>query len=449
MILSGCKKEHTMKDISILDFKNSQKIDESKIVCEICKTQNKASTHENLFYRCISCKKNICTLCKTKHDKNHDIIDYSQINYICLNHNEKFNSYCKKCKINLCMECESEHKDKQNLIYFRDILPNKDKYKSNINELKEKIDKYKDKITEIKSELDKIIINMDNIYEINNNLMKDYEKKKKNYQILCNINEISKTNDEIINDINMAINNNEFMNIINNSINIINRMGIKFNGKTISYFNENKKKEIIKNDNSENISSNSANIQKLYNDFVQKDTGINATNDLLFNKLIYVSMLSEQCSLYEDMAFFMKAFTKKKNEILTNDEMDLLAISFKNCINTYRNAIRTIDAYENKEKKKEKSLYLPYLLEYKKIVENKYYEKCKGFIDFIDENVIKKSNFKKYNEEGKIFFYKIMGDYNKYISETETFKDNKSIASKYYNESLKMANKLPIFLLLN
>ena len=38
-----------------------------------------------------------------------------------------------------------------------------------------------------------------------------------------------------------------------------------------------------------------------------------------------------------------------------------------------------------------------------------------------------------------------MGDYNKYISETETFKDNKSIASKYYNESLKMTNKLPIY----
>ena len=90
--------------------------------------------------------------------------------------------FVKKCKINLCMECESEHKDKQNLIHFRNILFNKDKYKSNINELKEKIDKYKDKITEIKSELDKIIININNIYEINNNLMKDFEKKKKNYK---------------------------------------------------------------------------------------------------------------------------------------------------------------------------------------------------------------------------------------------------------------------------
>ena len=38
-----------------------------------------------------------------------------------------------------------------------------------------------------------------------------------------------------------------------------------------------------------------------------------------------------------------------------------------------------------------------------------------------------------------------MGDYNNYISETETFKDNKNIASKYYNESLKMANNLPIY----
>lgn len=38
-----------------------------------------------------------------------------------------------------------------------------------------------------------------------------------------------------------------------------------------------------------------------------------------------------------------------------------------------------------------------------------------------------------------------MGDYNKYISETETFKENKILASKYYNEGLEMANKLPIY----
>lgn len=143
---------------------------------------------------------------------------------------------------------------------------------------------------------------MENIYEINNNLMKDYEKKKKNYQLLCNINEITKTNNEIINDINKTINNNEFMNIIN-----------KFNGISISSLGD--KKEIIKNDNSEK-SSNSENIQKLYDEFILKDEGINKTNDsqLIYDKLLYASLLSEQCSLYEDMAFFMKAYTKKKME---------------------------------------------------------------------------------------------------------------------------------------
>ena len=39
-------------------------------------------------------QKNLCPLCKISHNKDHDTIDYDQINYICLNHNEKFSSYC-------------------------------------------------------------------------------------------------------------------------------------------------------------------------------------------------------------------------------------------------------------------------------------------------------------------------------------------------------------------
>jgi DNA repair exonuclease SbcCD ATPase subunit len=77
------------------------------------------------------------------------------------------------------MECESEHKDKENLIYFRDILPNKNKIKENLNELKTKIEQYKEKINEIKKMFDAIIINLENYYEINDNLLKDLNKKKK------------------------------------------------------------------------------------------------------------------------------------------------------------------------------------------------------------------------------------------------------------------------------
>ena len=140
---SGCKNEHIEKDVLFSDYKATQRIDESKILCELCQKNNKASTFENQFYRCLTCKKNICPLCKSSDNKNHDFIDFSQYNFMCFTHNEKFNSFCKKCKINLCMECESKHKDKGNLIYFRDILPNKNKFKENLDKLKTQIQQYK------------------------------------------------------------------------------------------------------------------------------------------------------------------------------------------------------------------------------------------------------------------------------------------------------------------
>ena len=77
------------------------------------------------------------------------------------------------------MECEAEHKDRQNLIYFRDILPNKEQYISKLNDLKTKIDKYKEKINEIKNILDKIITNLETYYQINDNLLNEYDQKKK------------------------------------------------------------------------------------------------------------------------------------------------------------------------------------------------------------------------------------------------------------------------------
>ena len=46
---SCCKNNHTIKDVLLSDYKNKQKIDESKIICESCKKQNKANTYENQF----------------------------------------------------------------------------------------------------------------------------------------------------------------------------------------------------------------------------------------------------------------------------------------------------------------------------------------------------------------------------------------------------------------
>ena len=69
-----------MNNILLNEYEKTQLIDISKIKCEKCNTFN------NEFYKCITCGKNLCILCKDSNDKSHNIIKYGQINYICQKH---------------------------------------------------------------------------------------------------------------------------------------------------------------------------------------------------------------------------------------------------------------------------------------------------------------------------------------------------------------------------
>ena len=100
-----CCNKHTTEGIKIDDFPKTQDINISLIICEQCKLKNKRNTINNDFYRCLTCKKNICIICKSQHDMNHNIIKYAQINYICPKHNDTYIKYCKQCNINICFSC--------------------------------------------------------------------------------------------------------------------------------------------------------------------------------------------------------------------------------------------------------------------------------------------------------------------------------------------------------
>jgi hypothetical protein len=82
------------------EFFDFQKIDESKIICDKCVGEDKnkkSEVNNNLFYKCFTCKINLCPLCKTKHDKMHLIINYDNRNYLCNEHGERYISHCKEC----------------------------------------------------------------------------------------------------------------------------------------------------------------------------------------------------------------------------------------------------------------------------------------------------------------------------------------------------------------
>ena len=213
-----------MNNILLNEFEKTQLIDLSKMKCEVCKENDLSNTFNNKFYKCIKCGINICPLCKSSHDKSHNIINYELINYICQSHNEIFTKYCNKCKKNICLICENEHKGHNNISYG-EIMPNDNKLNEYMKELRKSIDILKNNVGEIKNELnkiiDKVIDNMEIFYNISNDII-NYEIKNRNYEILQNIKEIN--NNNIVEEINEIINDNDIKNKINNIITIYNKM---------------------------------------------------------------------------------------------------------------------------------------------------------------------------------------------------------------------------------
>ena len=224
--ISGCKYYHNTNNITLNKFINFQKIDNTKIICNDCKNINKNSTFN--FYKCLTCKKELCSLCMNLNHKEHINIEYDKINYICNLHNESFSSFCNKCKKNLCMSCESEHKDKENIIYYRDILlPKKDVMKNQIEELKNIINKFKEKIGEIKNILDMFNTNLEIYFNINDNMFKNFEKKYRNFQLLKNMNKIINKNIKIIEELNIIKNENDKIQFLSSTLKLYEKINDK------------------------------------------------------------------------------------------------------------------------------------------------------------------------------------------------------------------------------
>ena len=132
-----------------------------------------------------------------------------------------------------------------------------------------------------------------------------------------------------------------------------------------------------------------------------------------FEKQIYLAMLAEQCSRYEDMMNFLEDMVQKKSSDLSSDERNLLSIAYKNTISQDRQAIRTLLAYESKEAKKNESPYLEFIREYKTKVQKELEQLCNRINKTIDTHLLPKAD----SAEAKVFYHKMKGDYDRYIAE--------------------------------
>ena len=233
----NCKNNHKIENKSIKEFDKLQKIDESKIICEICNINNKNKTYKNEMNFCLTCKKIICPLCKSKHDNNHILIKYEDRNIICNKHNDKYVKYCNQCNANICMQCIKGHKSHKG-IYFGDIMANMD----NNNEIKKYIDILINNLDEIIKKLEEVKENMILYYNKFNNIINN---KNINYEILQNIKEFNNYNNKMLEDIKEIINENN----INNKFNKIMKIYEKINNRENNTINNEENNIINKKEN--------------------------------------------------------------------------------------------------------------------------------------------------------------------------------------------------------
>ena len=187
--LFECKNKHDIDNIFLDEFNLTQNIDISKIICQNCGKYNKANVHNNIFYKCNNCKKDLCPICYSNHDKKHNVINYDDKNYICEQHNKSYNGYCEDCKENICMYCEQNHNE-HNIITYGKLIPDDNKRKNILKELEEKKVKLNNDINNIIMKLNKVKNNFEIYYNINKNIINNFNKEKINYEILYNINNI-------------------------------------------------------------------------------------------------------------------------------------------------------------------------------------------------------------------------------------------------------------------
>ena len=311
IFLSQCKNGHKYDNLLLSQFNELQTEDISQILCGICK-KSKSQTFENKMSFCFDCKINICNLCISIHDNNHNIIEYEKKNYICENDGEHFTSYCQTCKKNLCVSCENDHSQHE-VIPFSKLMKNKNELIKQNTNLKKDVDNFKKIINDITKKLNKVRDNIDIYFDINKMLINSTKRTYRNYEELVSINEIN-NNNTIQTDINSIINENNINNQIKGIMEMYKKMEFEEEIQNPSQNNENndnntninqvvnnnniinnEQNQIQENQNNKNINTNNSEMnQNVINNEVNQNVNNNEVNKNVINNEINQNVINNE-----------------------------------------------------------------------------------------------------------------------------------------------------------
>ncbi|PRP75719.1 putative multifunctional chaperone [Planoprotostelium fungivorum] len=127
---------------------------------------------------------------------------------------------------------------------------------------------------------------------------------------------------------------------------------------------------------------------------------------------VYMAKLAEQAERYDEMVEAMKRVASLDVE-LTVEERNLLSVAYKNVIGARRASWRIISSIESKEENKGNESHVARIKEYRVKVETELSNICHDILNVLDKHLIQTAT----TGESKVFYYKMKGDYHRYLAE--------------------------------
>merc|ERR1711976_15541 len=138
---------------------------------------------------------------------------------------------------------------------------------------------------------------------------------------------------------------------------------------------------------------------------------------------VYMAKLAEQAERYDEMVEFMKKVASDEGD-LSVEERNLLSVAYKNVVGARRASWRIISSIEQKEENKGNTGNVSRIKEYRNKVEKELTDICNDILSVLDEHLIPSAQV----GESKVFYYKMKGDYYRYMAEFLTEEKRKEAA---------------------
>ena len=386
--ITGCKSGHRTEDLDLNEFNEAQNIDESTIKCDKCE-KAKNETQQKKLFTCNMCKQNLCSICKNSHDESHNnyVKDYDENQFICKQHFENYTNYCTNCKKDICTLCVNEHKDHK-FITYDSIMVDFDKIKSKeLEDTKEKIIQLKSIVTGMIAQLNNLNRNLNCYFDIYDNIIYNFNSKKRNYSVLQNVNNLKKFNDDLLINITEIIKDNNIKTKFTNIIYLQTKIDFKklkksnqnFQNKNvetntneiiIDTINTNNKNEIITDIKNKINTDNNNNEDKGINENSKKNDNYENFNVSKIkelqsfatkNTVSYLGILNDgrimtyQTYYGEDNTYYKLCVYSEKNRFICDINIDFESvISFDIMhdgyviINTYEDEVKAIEIKKDK-----------------------------------------------------------------------------------------------------